>query len=149
MNTTHLTEEEIQQYVLDNAGSETRIINHIRECKACASLVVAYTSLFKAISEQPAPSFDFDIAESVMSKLPAPKEATATGKAFLYGVITIAVIFISTLWFAFHEYLGSLFINITPLFTYLIITAFATLTILLGIDLYRNYKTKLNALDIL
>ncbi len=41
MNTTHLTEEEIQQYVLDNAGSETRIINHIRECKACASLVVA------------------------------------------------------------------------------------------------------------
>src|SRR5579864_5679711 len=78
MNNIHPSEKEIQQYVLDKMDSNPEIIAHINSCSACQAEVSTYQILFSEIKEQPSASFDFDVEELVLSKLPKTKTGLYT-----------------------------------------------------------------------
>ena len=150
MRATHLTDEEIQQYVLDRDAPDAGISMHMHSCEQCKEKAETYRLLVTGLLEQPEESFHFSLAELVMQQLPAPAPAPKreTESVLIYSFITTgAAIVVFALYF-FRKYMASIFESIAPVFIYLAITAFLTLSIFLVMDVYKKYKKKIRALDL-
>ncbi len=147
MITKHLTDEEIQQYAFDRSSIENRITGHIHQCEDCKARAENYRLLFTGIKEQPQPSFDFDLAELVLSQLPQPKSKALPGNFFVYLLVFVAISMAGILCYVFREYLFSLFAGITPFLILLIGTTGIIVLIALSADMYKTYKKKMNTLD--
>ena len=136
MMSTHLTDEEIQRYVLDREAADAKMIAHINGCGQCKVKAETYRLLVAGLRERPEESFGFSLAELVMQQLPAPPPAPKREKetVLIYSFITTgAAIVVFALYF-FRKYMTSIFESIAPVFIYLAITAFLTLSIFLVID---------------
>jgi len=150
MRSTHLTDEEIQQYVLDPAAADATMITHLRGCGQCKETSETYRLLVTGLRGQPGESFDFSLTELVMQQLPAPAPAPKREKesVLIYAFITTgAAIIVFALYF-FRKYMTSIFESIAPVFIYLALTAFMTLSVFLVIDVYKKYKKKIHTLDL-
>jgi len=150
MRATHLTDEEIQQYVLDRDAPDAGISMHMHSCEQCKEKAETYRLLVTGLREQPRERFDFSLTEIVMQQLPAPAPAAKGEKesGLIYAIITAsAAIIVSALYF-FRKYMTSIFETIAPVFIYLVLTAFMTLSIFLVIDIYKKYKRKIHTLDL-
>ena len=85
MSGIHPSDEGLQQYVLDPAACAPGEIDHIAGCPECQEAAAAYRVLSDALKEQPAPTFDFDLAAAVIVNLKTPpqrKRQGSFGKAF-------------------------------------------------------------------
>jgi len=159
MTMRHLTDAEIQQYLLDKAGCEPDLIGHLEQCEACSMQAVAYASLFTAIEEQPRPGFDFDLAALVVSKLPqtaplpptvalpqtAPEASRENNAFFLIALVAVAAVIGASL-LIFREYLTKMITGMAPVSLYLIITTVIVVCLFQGIDLYKKYQKQLTIL---
>jgi hypothetical protein len=144
----HLTEEEIQLYALDSRSCAAAIGLHVHTCEDCKAKVTAYQLLFAGIEEQPAPAFDFNLADAVLAQLPlavsSPKE-----KAFnpFYFLIAGAVLLAGTAIFLFDRYVPGLLITIVPLFLYLIVPTVIIMLVMLIMEMQKSYRKKMASLD--
>jgi len=150
MRATHLTDEEIQQWVLDRHFGNTGINMHIHSCEQCREKAEAYRLLVTGLRNQPAESFDFSITEIVMQQLPVPSaEANRKEESRLvYAIMAAAAVIIIFALYFFRKYMTIIFESIAPVFIYLVLTAFITLSIFLVTDIYKKYKKKMHALNI-
>lgn len=142
----HLSEEEIQQYTLDESHAGPGIGEHVRLCEACKTKVETYRLLFTGINQQPEPRFDFDLSELVLAQLPSPAKKSAADRTIIYLLSAIIIALTGILLYFFNDYLFILFSGFAPLLSYLIIPSLIIIMILLGIDMYKNYQKKMNAL---
>jgi hypothetical protein len=147
MITKHLTDEEIQGYALDRPNAKPSAIEHIQLCEKCKEKVIAYQLLVTSIKEQSIQTFDFNLSELVVSKLPQPKPAYLPDNRFVYFLAFIAIILTGILFYMFRGYLLSLFSDITPFLIYLITTSVITVLVVLIADMYKNYQKKMSVLD--
>lgn len=147
MKYLHLTDEQIQQYVLEKANSTDEIIEHIEACTLCKEKAEEYNMLFRGIQQQEKPVFDFDLADLVLQQL--PKSQT---RPFPEKWISLLTIFISTLFFCVIDYLFGknlvvLFGGISPVLIGLIITTVISIFVFLYIDMNKSYHAKMKALN--
>jgi CHASE2 domain-containing sensor protein len=147
MKALHLTDEEIQDYVLDKSGVSMTVTKHAGTCEECKAKVANYQLLFTAIKHQPQPSFDFDLAELVIAKLPAVKPVATNSNSFIYMFALAAIALTGAALYYFRVFIASLFTSITPLLIYLTATSIITLAVMLSMDMYKNYHRKMKALD--
>lgn len=147
MTTKHITDAEIQQFVLHESTNVNGIINHIEDCADCKIKVEQYNFLFKGIQQQEKPEFDFDLAELVVAQLPKPKVKVAKEKSFSYFFIFISLFFIGIVFFLFGNDLINLFWKTTPILIGLILTTIVPLSIFLCVDMYKRYQTQMKALN--
>ena len=150
MRETHLTDEEIQQYVLDRDFGDPGINMHIHSCDQCREKAEGYRLLVTGLRNQPAESFDFSLTEIVMQHLPVPSPAVNKEKEsiLIYAIMTVAVAIIGFALYFFRKYMTGIFERIAPVFIYLVLTAFMTLSIFLVTDIYKRYKRKMHALNL-
>ena len=147
MKALHLTDEEIQEYVLDKSAVDKATSEHASTCEECKARVSDYQLLFAAIKQQPQPVFDFDLAELVMANYrqrnpsPLPAILLFTFSYWWRLLLTGAAIYY------FRTYIASLFTSITPLLIYLAATTIITVAVMLSLDMYKNYHRKMRALD--
>ena len=106
MNTRHLTEEEIQQYALDNSGSYNKAAEHIHSCEQCSEKAETYRLLFNGIQQQHQPAFDFDLTELVMAQLPSPAPKPAKENLLIYFFIMAAIAVTGFATYYFRGYVG-------------------------------------------
>lgn len=85
MTNRHLTEEEIQILVTEQAPEISWINDHLEACAKCREEVSLYQSLVIDISTQTPASFDFDLESLVSSRL-GPVPVKQKKKAFLCGL---------------------------------------------------------------
>ena len=147
MKALHLTDEEIQEYALDNSAVDKATREHASTCRECKARVSDYQLLFAGIKQQPQPVFDFDLAELVIAQLPSPKPVAAPGNSFIYIFVLAAIAITGAAIYYFRTYIATLFTSITPLLIYLAATTIITLAVILSMDMYRNYNRKMRALD--
>ena len=150
MMSTHLTDEEIQRYMLDRDAADATVIAHIHGCGQCKEKAETYRLLVASLRELPDERFDFTLTELVMQQLPAatPGPKREKESVLIYSFITTgAAIIVFSLYF-FRKYMTSIFESIAPVFVYLVVTAFMTLSIFLVIDVYIKYKKKIHTLDL-
>ena len=143
----HLTDDEVQQFVVDRQNCEVKIVGHIHSCEVCRIKVEVYQVLIKGIKQQPQPAFDFDLSKMVLQQLPSPKTTIANDKALvlIFGFMGIA--FLGGAIYLFQSYFD-LFEGIKTIFIYLIVITAITVLIYLLIDMYKKYQKEMKVLDL-
>src|SRR5579863_10058685 len=81
MSKGHLSETDIQQYVLDKTGCTQNVIAHMNDCGQCLAKAETYRLLFLQIKEQPKPVFDFDVSALVLPQISPAKEQVSSSVA--------------------------------------------------------------------
>ena len=58
MKSKHLSETDIQEYILGESDREMYVIEHLKECRRCKAKTEMYRQLFLLIKAQPKPEFE-------------------------------------------------------------------------------------------
>ena len=146
MLTKHLTDTEVQQYVVDRQHCELKIVEHMHLCGNCKLKAEIYESLVTGIKQQPQPTFNFDLAELVVQQLPSPKEK-ASDRLLLRLLIFVGIAIIGTGVYFFEGSFVYLFKGVAAIFIYLIIITAVAVCIGLFIDMYKKYNNEMKLLD--
>jgi hypothetical protein len=136
----HLSEEEIQEYVLNEQNNE-----HIQTCALCKAKVEAYQLLITAIEQEPPPVPDFDITDLVMAKLETKKTANGWIYVFMVTGLVISGAFI----YLVRTDIAVLFNGISTFLIYLFAITGLFILIAMVADQYKTYKNKMSMLDTL
>jgi len=147
MTNKHVNEIDIQQYVLLRDHCDENIIEHIEYCEHCKLKAAQYKFLFEAINQQEKPAFDFNLAALVMKQIPQPKTAASAENSFIYFIALMVIVLVVVSGYLLRNIFISSFPGITPMLTYLIITAVVSLLIFQGFDMYRKYQQQMKALN--
>lgn len=155
----HLSDTDLQQYVLDKTVCSPAVIQHMEACESCRAAAAGYRWLVGEISQQPAPAFDFDLSAAVLSRLEEqgtplamPGQSRNAGRP-LSGrrrnilLLPLGLVAVAGCGFWLRGYLAQVFYGIFPLFIYLIFMTAIPFLLLLGVDLYKRYKQQLKILD--
>jgi hypothetical protein len=147
MKYLHLTDDEIQQYVLEKANGSDTIIEHIQACTHCKERAEEYSLLFRAIQQQEKPVFDFDLADLVLQQLPKSETQPRSERWISLLIIFIATFFCCVIGYLFGKNLVVLFGENSPAFMGLIITTVITIFVFVYIDMNKSYHAKMKALN--
>ena len=147
MKYLHLTDEQIQQYVLEKANSTDETIEHIEACTHCKEKAEEYNMLFRGIQQQEKPVFDFDLADLVLQQLPKPQSQPFSEKWLSLLTIFISTLFFCVIVYLFGKNLVVLFGGISTVFIGLIITTVISIFVFLYIDMNKSYHAKMKALN--
>ena len=147
MVTKHLTDDEVQQFVIDKPNCENRIAEHIQLCEECRSKVEVYQLLITGIKQQPQPAFDFDLSKMVLQQLPSPKTTIANDNALIWIFGLMGIAFLGGVVYLFRRYFD-LFEGIKTIFIYLIVITAITVLLYLLIDMYKKYQKEMKVLDL-
>ena len=134
----HLTDDEVQQYVVEKQHCEVKVVEHIHFCEVCRAKVEVYQLMIKEIKQQPQPAFDFDLAKMVMQQLPQAKKKISNDKLLVWLFVSIGIIFIGGALYFFQSYF-ELFEGLKTIFIYLIGITAVTVLVYLFIDMYKKY----------
>ena len=143
----HLTDDEVQQYVVEKQHCEVKVVEHIHFCEVCRAKVEVYQLMIKEIKQQPQPAFDFDLAKMVMQQLPQAKKKVSNDKLLIWLFVSIGIIFIAGALYFFQSYF-ELFEGLKTIFIYLIAITAITVLVYLLIDLYKKYQKEMKVLDL-
>lgn len=147
MTTNHLSETEIQQYVLAKASCEKEIVAHIEVCEGCQAKAATYQLLFAEIKEQPKPAFDFNLSELVLQQLPQAKPKFSFQKFFVYLVAFIAVSAIGIPGYIFWKNITYIFAGVSVFFIWIIIIFTVIIIAFQSIEMYKKYQRQMDVLN--
>ena len=143
----HLTDNEVQQYVVDKQHCEVEIVEHIHFCEVCSAKVEVYQMMIKGIKQQPQPAFDFDLSKMVLQQLPSPVTKVSNDKLFVWLFVSTGIIFIGGSLYFFQSYFD-LFESMRTISIYLIAITAITILAYLFIDMYNKYRQGMKVLDL-
>jgi hypothetical protein len=144
----HLTDDEVQQYVVDKQYCETRIVEHFHLCEECRSKVEVYQLLITGIKQQPQSAFDFDLSKSVLQRLPAQKTKTANDSLLIWLIIFTGISFTGGGLYFFRNYFRYFFEGIETILGFLIVVTALTVLAGLYIDMHKKYRKEMKVLDL-
>jgi len=142
----HLTDDEVQQYVVDKQYCEVKIVEHIHLCEECRSKVEVYRLLITNIRQQPQPAFNFNLSELVVQRLPLSKEKRSDG-LLLWILLFIGIGSMGAILYYFEISFVYLFRGIAAIFIYLIIITALTVITGLFIAMYKKYNSEMKLLE--
>lgn len=139
----HASDTQIQQYALSQARLDHSTVKHITQCAYCSGRVVWYQKIAGSVSATAGPVFDFELAQAVLAKLPAPKRRQSTT---LVLICCVAICGIAAGLYALHD-LDVWLLNAIagPVATtiYAAVTACGGVFIFLMANLYWEYITNI------
>ena len=147
MTNDHLSEIEIQQFVLDKPGCGSNIIDHMHVCDNCNAKAEAYQLLFSAILQQPTPAFDFDLQGLILSQIAEPNPKPAPVRTLVFLLILTVASSIAVAGWLFGDYFLNMFRGITSIVIYLTLTVAVTFLLFQGIEMYKKYQKQMDALN--
>lgn len=137
----HLSDEQIQEFVLHQPAVEPALQAHVQVCELCRSKVAAYELIIAAIEQQPAPALDFNISELVLSEIETQKQRNRYW--WLYLIVFGAVVITGAVIYQFRKDITALFAGAGYFFIYLAAVISLFIAIAVVIDQLKTYKTKM------
>lgn len=74
MSTIHLSEFEIQEYVVNGLAENDAKVTHLQRCHFCSVQVASYQLLFEKLHATEKPEFDFNLSALVLENLPVRRK---------------------------------------------------------------------------
>jgi len=145
MTDKHLSEKQIQQYVLNELVPDESFKKHLQTCAHCRAMEEAYTTLFSTIKQEPKPVFDFEVSNLVVAQLPKPAAKKET--SFLWPLVSIAFGMVLAIIWGFKKVLLNVFANLSTIAIGLVILSAVLLLIFQVFDLYKQNQQQLNLLN--
>ncbi|MDP4216778.1 MAG: hypothetical protein Q8927_11300 [Bacteroidota bacterium] len=150
MKTEHVSDLELQQYALDPTGCSKEAQDHMGSCALCQGEAATYRHLFNGLRDQPAATFDFDLAEMVLSRLPAPgplpTEAERPGIS-TWVMIALVCFMTGIPLYLFRKNIWNTFLGISGLFLYIILGVAAIMVVSRIMAMYKKYQRQLDRLN--
>lgn len=137
----HLSDEQIQEFVLDSSACAPNIGEHVQLCDLCRMKVETYQQMITAIEEQPIPAFDFDISEAVLAGIALQKRNGRNWWLFFF--IATGVLVTGTAVYLFRKEIAIAFEGISTFLIYLMLVTGVLILTAVIIDMLKSYKTKL------
>lgn len=147
MISQHVSEEDIQLYILDASQVAGEARQHLEQCAACQARAKEYEMLFTGIGSLSKASFDFDVAALVMPQLPEKKKAPSYKIAGIALVVIIAAGLISLPFILFPFRIDDLWKNISPWVIGLISIIAVSFIGFSVWDMYDRYRHQLKKLN--
>jgi len=155
MSGNHLTDEDIQQYVLNKADCKTDVVTHIHDCEYCKTKAETYKLLFSEIKQQPKAAFDFDLSELVMKQLPQVRPGfslnSLPGYFIIFSILAAIGIpyylFKAKIIYFFKTYILGITSGISSIVVFLVVITFLIFLIFQCVEMYGKYRQKNNALN--
>jgi hypothetical protein len=147
MKDIHPGENELQLYALNKSDVKPEVIAHIESCADCQAEISIYNILFSEIKEQPAATFNFDVQELVLSKLPRAKTGLSTEDIIAGFLIIFTCSCIGIPVYVFRKIILNSLIDIPPFFIYSIIIGTTGILIIKILSLYRIFLKKMHLLN--
>ena len=143
----HLTDDEVQQYVVDKQHCDLKIVKHIHFCEVCSRKVEVYQLMIKGIKQQLQPAFDFDLSKMVLQQLPSPASKVSNDKLLVWLFVSTGIAFLVGVIYFFQNYFD-LFEGLKTIFIYLIAITAVTVLVCLFIDMYKKFRHRMKLLDL-
>lgn len=147
MTGEHISDNDIQQYVLDKINCTNATIEHVDMCPGCKAKADTYQLMFSAIKQQSKPTFEFDLTGLVLSRLTDQEPANSNATSLVWPLAFIGVCSICVTGYLFGQHLINMFLSISAISMYLVFTAAITLICFQAIEMIRKYKRKIDKLD--
>jgi len=144
--TDHLTDDEIQQFVLSKSFSNTAAQQHMAMCESCKASAANYAQLFTVIEEAPKPLLEFDVVNMVMPALPKQKQPVVPGDYFIYGLLIAAIGALCIPVYLYKKDLARLFENMASVMIALIAMPVIAILLLQFYHIYKVYKKQMAAI---
>jgi hypothetical protein len=155
MNEMHLTEEAIQQYVLEPWTCAQAAQAHMGNCAHCRQIASEYKLLFSGLKEQERPVFDFDPAELAGEAI--EREVMRNRVPVFYLVAaTIAAGLIAGLWWKWtliKAYAAKYFqdsnsvTGFSKITLYITLIAACIIVLIQAFEIYGRYRKKVSELN--
>ena len=151
----HLTDVDVQQFVLNKADCNADIITHMHNCEYCKTKAETYQLLFSEIKQQPKSAFDFDLSELVMKQLPQAKPGFSLNSlpgyfimlSFFAAIGIPSYLFKAKITYFFKTYVLGITSGISSIVIFLVVITFLIFLIFQCAEMYRKYQQKNNALN--
>lgn len=153
MSGAHLSEEELQQYILDRPACTPEDIAHLDGCPDCRARVAAYGLLMEGLGQQPAPVFGFDVSAMVMGQLaesPGVGQRAAERRVERPTRMTTATLILlitAVPAWLFRKSAYYVFTDFPAIFLYLILAAAAVFMLLRVLHLMKRYQQLINIIN--
>ncbi|MCK5126679.1 MAG: hypothetical protein KAR42_10520 [candidate division Zixibacteria bacterium] len=102
---SHLTDEQIQDFIDNNLDPSGDIAGHLHSCKKCQQEVENYKALFAGLNTEPEMTLSADFADMVMDQLPevefessASTQPAKIRESFVFGMV-VCIMMITGLYF--------------------------------------------------
>ena len=145
MKNKHLSDTDIQEYILHQSDHEMYVIEHLQECRQCNAKTEMYRQLFFAIKAQPKPEFNFDLSEAILSKITPSKFSLTFFLVYLLAGVGFTCI--GFVFYLFSDYVAVLFFGFPAMLLSLMLAATLAILIFQSIDLIRKYDHKMDELN--
>ena len=153
MSGTHLSDEVLQQFILERAACTAEDIRHIGSCPDCQAAAAAYEALTNELARQPVPTFDFDLAAAVIAQLAGAAVPTRETRRVKQGragsALTIFLIaaFISVTLWLFRRSAYFVFTDMSAVFYWLVLAASGIVVGLFLLRLYKKYQQVISLIN--
>ena len=145
MKINHLSDSDIQEYVLEEP-QEISVRQHIHGCNDCMAKVEVYRRMIAGIQEQHSAEFDFNLSESIISRIEERNSFYFyTNLFWLVAMIGVAAIVITG--YLFWRYIFNVLPGVSDMAMYFAVTTASMLFLFLALDMVRKYKRQMNALN--
>lgn len=144
MTTSHLSGQEIQQYVLDRKNSDPGISMHVHDCKLCQAEATAYHILFKELKEIPKPAFEFNLSELVLDQLPVQKPLLPW---MVIAAAFLAIFLISFAIICFTNYLSATARGLSVHLLYFLIIPAVSILVIQGLSILKVHKKQMSTIN--
>jgi anti-sigma factor RsiW len=146
MKQEHLSENELQQFALEQQEANSELAAHVHECAKCSTAIANYQAMFAALSSMEKPVFDFDPEKQVLAQLPVSTTAKSGFPWSLLLLSTIAVTIIAITLFVMRSSFKNLFKGIPEMMLYIMVVTTLTIIIFQCREMLASYQKKMNLL---
>lgn len=143
MKKKHLSEQDLQQFVLNEFDCSNYIIEHINLCEKCKIEVEIYESIFAEIKKETSPVFEFDVSSSVLQNLSEKQKFSMDNYLFVL-LSGILIVVLSVFIYLTTQYFPTIFNEVSFTQFSLIIVTSLLISAFIYIDMKKNYKERLN-----
>lgn len=146
MNRFHLSNEALQDFLLDPNALDAEGRQHLNGCPECQAALRAYSVLFGDLQGLPPELPDFDTASWVMDAIPE-KQPVRPGYSYDWILLLSGFLVAGIPVFLLRKNLQQLFLGITPL----VLFCLAGLSVLIlcwrAAAMYRDFRKRVSSLN--
>jgi hypothetical protein len=146
MKQEHLTENELQQYALQQHEADHQLAAHIMSCAKCSAIIANYQVMFSALSTMEKPVLHFDIEQQIMAALSVSPKRKRSISWPTIGLIIILITLVAIPGLIFRHYFSNIFSISAPVL-YLVVTTALTIVIFQCRELLTSYRQKMRLLN--
>ena len=148
MNGAHLSEEELQQYILDRPACTPEDIAHLDGCPDCQAQAAAYSQLMEGLRQQSAPVFGFDVSAMVLSQLaPERKTERRVNRRTHWGMAALILVITGVPAWLFRKSAYFVFTDMPALFYWAVLCTAAVVVGLFILRLHKKYQDVINLIN--